>query len=81
MSLNKVCNGNNAHFFKQTIQYLSSKDILLMQLAIFTNADGQKKRYDQSNNFKNIQSRVMVLMHGTSSYGALQLYEVSLIEL
>ena len=63
--------------FKQTIQYQSSKDILLMQLTIFPYTDGQKKRYNQSNNSKNIQSRVMVLLHDTSSYCALQLYEVS----
>ena len=42
-----------------------------------TYTDGQKKRYNCSNNSKNIQSRVMVLVHDTSSYFALQLYEVS----
>ena len=31
----------------------------------------------KGNNSKNIQNRVMVLMHDTSSYCALQLYEVS----
>ena len=31
----------------------------------------------KGNNSKNIQSRVMVLVHDTSSYCALQLYEVS----
>ena len=35
-SLNKITNRNNALFFKQTIQFLSSKDILLMQLTTFT---------------------------------------------
>ena len=31
----------------------------------------------KGNNLENIQSRVMVLVHDTSSYCALQLYEVS----
>ena len=65
--------------FKQTIQFLSSKDILLKQLTTLNShfTDGQKKRYNQSNNSKNIQSRVTVLVHDTLSYCALQLYEVS----
>ena len=33
----------------------------------------------KGNNSKNIQSRVMVLVHDTSSYCALQLYEVSFL--
>ena len=32
--------------------------------------DGQKKHYNRSNNSKNIQSRVMVLVHETLSYCA-----------
>ena len=35
--------------------------------------------YSNENNSKNIQSRVMVLVHDTSSYCALQLYEVSFL--
>ena len=33
----------------------------------------------KGNNFKNIQSRAMTLVHDTSSYCALQLYEVSFL--
>ena len=78
-SLNKITNRNNAHFFKQTIQFLSSKDVLLMQLTTFTFYCRQKKHYTQSYNSKNIQSRIMVLVHETLSYCALQLFlELSL---
>ena len=35
--------------------------------------------YSNGNNSKNIQSRVTVLVHDTSSYCALQLYEVSFL--
>ena len=78
-SLNKITNRNNAHFFKQTLQFLSSKDILLMQLTIFIYTDGKKKRYNLSNNSKNIQSRVMVLVHDTLSYCAVQLCEALIV--
>ena len=47
-----------------------------MQLTIFTYTDGQKKRYNRSKNSKKIQSSVMVLVHDTLSYCALQQYEV-----
>ena len=49
-----------------------------MQLTTFTYTDRQKERYNGRNNPKNIQSRVVVIVHDTSSYCALQLYEIQL---
>ena len=46
-------------------------------IAWFEVDDGQKKCYNRSNHSKNIQSRVMILVHDIASYCALQLYGVS----
>ena len=59
------------HFETVTVIFVSGC------MAWFEVTDEQKKRYNRSNNSKNIQSIVMVLVHDTSSYCALQLYEVS----